>query len=128
MAISGRLRALDRNCGAQQRATEAVIGLKEPREWHGGRILRPILYEGRNGVRSAAPASSYDIAEVGRPRAAVNNGPTASSPAPTVTTSLAHTRLQRGVLVVPDRSGVRRPDRFDLPADRFLEIGRQVRL
>jgi KUP system potassium uptake protein len=26
------------------------------------------------------------------------------------------------------RNAVRAPDRFDLPADRFLEIGRQVEL
>jgi KUP system potassium uptake protein len=48
-----------------------------------------------------------------------------------VVRSQAHARLpawQRALFGFMYRNAVRAPDRFDLPADKFLEIGRQVRL
>ena len=48
-----------------------------------------------------------------------------------VVQSQIHPRLpvwQRLLFGFMYRNAVRAPDRFDLPADKFLEIGRQVRL
>jgi KUP system potassium uptake protein len=48
-----------------------------------------------------------------------------------VVSSQHHPQLpswQRGLFAFLYRNAVRAPDRFDLPAERFLEIGRQVRL